>query len=144
MSSNNKSDFILLSKLIRKLQDNSYYRTFAKSLLRTANQVEILPPDNELVKEMFHYFIRENELKINYNVSVVSPDFIESEAHRRVSERTRPTKDIELAIKSEQEHIWEKEIYIKVQDLKKLYANKCIVFPKSLLRDNDRSNNTSS
>ena len=143
MSSNRKTEYILLSDLIRKLEDNSYYRTFAKSLLRTANQVETLPPDNELIKEMFHYFIKENELKIYYNGSIVTPSFIESEANRRVSEKTNPIEDLQFEKKSEQKLIWEKEIYIKLQDLKKLYANKCIVFPKSLLSDHDTPKSTS-
>lgn len=124
MPSNNKSDFILLSKLIHKLEDNSYYRTFAKTLARSTNTTDSLPPDNELVKEMFHFFIREDELQIYYNGSVVSADFIEN---------------IEVSKPLERIHIWENEIYIKVQDLKKLYANKCIVFSKSLLTDRDNS-----
>ena len=140
MSSNSKSDFILLSSLIRKLEDNSYYRTFAKTLAITANPDSSILPDNELVKEMFHFFIRENELQINYSGSVVSADFIESEAHRRAAEKTKPIGDLELAKKLERKLIWEQEVYINVQGLKKLYANKCIVFPKSLLTGSDASN----
>jgi hypothetical protein len=143
MSSNNKSDFVLLSKLIHKLEDNDYYRVFAKTLAMTATPTCSIPPDNELVKEMFHFFIRENELQINYNGSAVSADFIESEAHRRASEKTNPIGDLELAKELERTLIWEKEVYIKVQDLKKLYANKCIVFPKSLLTDSDVSKSSS-
>lgn len=144
MPSNKKSDFILLSKLIHKLEDNDYYRVFAKSLAMTANPTCSIPPDNELVKEMFYFFIRENELQIIYNGSVVSLDFIESEAHRRVSKKTTPIEDLELAKELERKLIWEKEVYVKVQDLKKLYANKCIVFPKSLLTDSDAPKSTSS
>lgn len=143
MPSSNKFDLILLSRLIHKLKDNDYYRVFAKTLAMTANPTCPIPPDNELVKEMFHFFIRENELQINYNGSVVSPDFIESEADRRVSEKTSAIGDLELAKELERKLIWEKEVYIKVQDLKKLYANKCIVFPKSLLTDSDISKSSS-
>ena len=143
MNSNKKADFILLSKLIHKLKDNNYYRVFAKTLARTTKPANSIPPDNELVKEMFHHFIRENELNIIFNGAVVSPDTIESEAHRRASEKATPSGDLELAKESERKLIWEKEVYIKVQDLKKLYANKCIVFPKSLLSDRDESKSSS-
>ncbi len=133
MSSNNNSDFILLSTLINKLKDNNYYRTFAKSLLRANIEEHNLPSDNELVAEMFRYFIKENELYMFHNSSKVSADYIESEANRRILEKTKEKKDIELMKELEQKLIWEKEIYINIKDLKKLYANKCIVFPKSLL-----------
>lgn len=139
MVSDNKSDFILLSTLIHKLENNNYYRVFAKSLARTACSADSLPPDNELVKEMFRYFIRENELQISYNGSVVPMDFIESETHRRASEKTGLDEGLEHAKELERRLIWDKEVYIKVRDLKKLYANKCIVFPKSLLADKDVS-----
>ena len=143
MYSNKKSDYILLSKLIYKLKDNNYYRVFAKTLARTYRPANSIPPDDELVEEMFHHFIRENELKIIFNGAAVSSDFIESEAHRRASEKTTPSGDLELAKELERKLIWEKEVYIKVQDLKKLYANKCIVFPKSLLSGSDKSKSSS-
>ena len=143
MSSNRKSDFILLSTLIHKLKDNDYYRVFAKTLVRATNPADSIPPDNDVVEEMFHIFIRENELNINYNGSAVSPDFVESEVHRRASENSSTIEDLDSTKKLERKLIWEKEIYIKVQDLKKLYANKCIVFPKSLLSEGDTSKDSS-
>lgn len=139
MGSGNKSDLILLSTLIQKLENNNYYRVFAKSLARTVCSADLLPPDNELVQEMFHYFIRENELRINYNGSVVSLDFIESEIQRRASEKVSLDEGLAHVKELERRLIWGKEVYVKVQDLKKLYANKCIVFPKSLLADRDAS-----
>ena len=82
---------------------------------------------------MFYYFIRENELQIHYRGSPASLEQVELEIHRRASENS----DTDTDIKQEEERlgndVWENEIYIKVSDLKKLYANKCIVFPKSLL-----------
>ncbi len=133
MSSNNRSDYILLSELIHRLEDNTYYRVFAKTLALTANSDDLQPSDSDLVKAMFDFFIKEDELKISYNGAVVSPDFIESEVHRRALAKMHPDEDLELAKELERRLIWEQEVYIKVQDLKRLYANKCIVFPKSLL-----------
>ena len=128
-----KSDFVLLYAVIRKLENNTYYRVFAKSLARTTCSAEALPPDHELVREMFHYFIREDELQIHYDGSAVSLDFIESEIYRRAVGKAGPGADLENEMEVERKLVWENEVYIKVQDLKKLYANKCIVFPKSLL-----------
>ena len=133
MPAKNKTDFILLSELIHTLKDREYYRVFAKTIAMTANPAYLIPPDDELVKEMFHFFIRENELRISYNGCVVAPEFIDEEASRRVSGKDAATADVILAQELEQTCIWEKEIYVKVQDLKRLYANKCIVFPNSLL-----------
>ena len=132
-------EYILLSTLIRKLENNDYYRVFAKSLARTACSADSLSPDNELVQEMFNYFIRENELPINYDGSAVSLDFIESEIHRRASEKAVSDEDFQHTRELERKLVWEKEISIKVQDLKKLYANKCIVFPRSLLGEKNTS-----
>lgn len=133
MTSGKTPEFILLSALIRKLENNEYYRVFAKSLARTAGSADSLPADDELVREMFHYFIRENELPIRYGGSVVSPDFVESEIHRRAVAKAVSGEDLEQVRELERQRVWEKEVSIKVQDLRKLYANKCIVFPKSLL-----------
>lgn len=129
MSSANNSGFILLSKLVQKLANKDYYRTYAKTLAYTENSSKPLPPNDLLVQEMFNYFISTNQLEIHYNNSIVTTDIIESEAHNRAQEKTNSDVDLERDL------IWEKEIYIKLADLKKLYANKCIVFPNSLLRE---------
>lgn len=127
------SDFILLSTIISKLENNNYYRVFAKSLARTAAAAESLPPDDQLVREMFYYFIRENELQVHYRGFAVSPGEIESEICSRALENSGPDTDVKQEEKRIRDLVWKNEIYIKVSDLKKLYANKCIVFPKSLL-----------
>jgi len=106
MPSNSKTDFILLSDLIQKLEDKDYYRTYAKSLALTENSSSPLPVEDKLVEEMFYYFIKNNELVVYYNGSVASG-----------------------------EDILKDDVYIKIQDLKKLYANKCIVFPSSILKE---------
>lgn len=133
MTSGKTPEYILLSTLISKLENNEYYRVFAKSLARTASSVDSLPPDDELVREMFHYFIKQNELPIHHDGSVVPMDFVESEIHRRAVAKAVSDEDFEHVRELERQLVWEKEISIKVQDLRKLYANKCIVFPKSLL-----------
>jgi hypothetical protein len=129
MSSANNSSFILLSKLVQKLADNDYYRTYAKTLAYTENSSKPLPADDKLVKEMFNYFISKSQLEIYYNDTLVTEDIIKSLARHRALEKTNSDENLVL------EYIWEKEVYIKLADLKKLYANKCIVFPNSLLRE---------
>jgi hypothetical protein len=106
MPSKSKSDFILLSELIQKLEDKDYYRTYAKSLALTENSSKPLPADDKLVEQMFYYFIANNELVAYLNDSVASG-----------------------------EDILKDDVYVKTQDLKKLYANKCIVFPSSILKE---------
>ncbi len=131
MASELDSKFILLSSLVSKLEDKEYYQTYAKSLLMT-NRPEIpIPSDNHLVEEMFKYFIQTNELQAYYKNSRISYDELDNEINRRA-----------LAIENNKENdssvydlIWKKEIYIKLNELKKLYANKCIVLPNSLLRE---------
>lgn len=105
MPTKSTSDFILLSELIQKLEDKDYYRTYAKSLALTENSKNPLPSDDKLVREMFHYFIAKKEIVVYYKGAIATG---------------------EDALKD--------DVYIKVQDLKKLYANKCIVFPSSILR----------
>lgn len=139
MTSGKTPEYILLSALIGKLENNDYYRVFAKSLARTARPAGSLPPDDELVREMFHYFIKENELPIHYQGSVASLDFVESEIHRRAAAKAVSGEDLERTRELEGKLVWEKEVSIRVQDLKKLYANKCIVFPKSLLAEKNTS-----
>ena len=108
-------------------------------MARTACPAGSLPPDDELVREMFHYFIKENELPISYEGSVASLDFVESEIHRRAAAKAVSSEDFGHARELERKLVWEKEVSVRVQDLKKLYANKCIVFPKSLLAEKNTS-----
>lgn len=138
MSLNNNSDFILLSKLINILEDKTYYRVFAKSFVASSYSGDSIAPDKDFVKEMFNLFIKKNELQIYYNGAKTSPDFIESEINKRVAEKSVSDEDLELAKELERKRIWENDIYIRIKDLKKLYANKCIVFPKTLLIDSDK------
>ena len=127
------ADLILLSELIQKLKDKDYYRVFAKTLLMTADPPCEIPPNDELVKEMFQFFIQNNQLPIIYNDTETSLDAIESEILRKAHEKTDSEDNLDITKETVRKHIWEREIYIKIQDLKRLYANKCIVFPKSLL-----------
>ena len=106
MPTQKDSDFILLSELIQKLEDKDYYRTYAKSLALTENADTPLPDDDKLVEQMFYYFITKNELAAYHNGSPAS-----------------------------EKDILEEDVCVKTQDLKKLYANKCIVFPSSILKE---------
>lgn len=133
MSSNNNPDFILLSKLINILEDKTYYRVFAKSFVTSSYSGDSIKPDIDFVKEMFDLFIKKNELQIYYNGTIAPPDFIESEINKRTLEKSVSAEDLELAKELERKLIWENDVYIRIKDLKKLYANKCIVFPKNLL-----------
>jgi len=76
MPSKSKTDFILLSELIQKLEDKDYYRTYAKSLALTENAKSPLPNDEKLVEQMFYYFIENKELEVYYNGTVVSEESI--------------------------------------------------------------------
>lgn len=127
-------EFILLSELIQKLEDKEYYQVFAKTLLMTASSEHSIPPDNELVNEMFRFFIKNGQLNVNLNNVEVTIADIESEINRRISPKGF-TEELELAKNKERARIWKNEIYVKVKDLKKLYANKCIVLPNSLFID---------
>ena len=138
MSSNNNSGFILLSKLINILEDKTYYRVFAKSFVTSSYSGDSIKPDKDFVKEMFNLFIKKNELQIYYNGTIASPDFIETEINKRVLEKSESAEDLELAKELERKLIWENDVYIRIKDLKKLYANKCIVFPKTLLTSGDK------
>ena len=129
MSFRDKKKYVLLSNLIKKLNENDYYRVFAKTIAMTENSGYSLPDDGDLIKEMFYYFIKNNLLDIYYNESIASLDIVREEAKYRVSEDMN--KDIEW----EYDHILENDVYINVKDLKQLYANKCIVLPNSLLAD---------
>jgi len=113
-----KKEFILLSELIKKLEGNDYYLTYAKSLALTENSSIPLPTDDDLIKEMFFYFIKTNELKAFYCNSKIGNDL----------------EEIVISDNSKNINLSEGIIYVKIKDLKKLYANKCIVFPSSLLQ----------
>ena len=129
------SDLILLSELVKILKDKDYYRVFAKTLLMTTTPPSPIPPPEELVNEMFKYFIRDGQLPIIYKESEISSNMIEDEIDHRASEKSDSPESLELAKETERNKIWENEIYIDLQNLKRLYANKCIVFPNSLLRN---------
>ena len=107
MKKNKIPEYILLSELITKLKDKEYYQVFAKTLLMTAKPPRPIPPDNELVKNMFQFFIQNKQLDI-YD------------------------KDSETPYNGSEAEFDQKEFKVKVTDLKKLYANKCIVLPNSL------------
>ena len=128
---NINNDFILLSKLIKKLEDKEYYITYAKSLLMTNRPDVPIPAENKLVEEMFKYFIQTNNLRIYHNNSEIALSDFEDVINKRIS-----NNDITIENKdSFREAAWNNEIYIKAKELKKLYANKCIVLPNSLLRE---------
>lgn len=143
MQNNKIPEFILLSELINKLRDKEYYRVFAKTLLMTAAPDQPIPPDSELVKEMFQFFIKDNQLEIHFDNSAASLDVIEAEVNNRASEKTSSPENIEAAKETERNLLWDNEIYVKVKNLKKLYANKCIVLPNSLFINKNIDNNPS-
>tara|TARA_B110000240_G_C13310762_1_gene372686 strand:+ start:333 stop:698 length:366 start_codon:yes stop_codon:yes gene_type:complete len=113
--------FILLSNLINKLNENNYYRVFAKTIAMTEISERLLPPDDDLIKEMFNYFIKKNILNIYHKDSMGVYCLFEDE-------------DKINALEEKKKSLM-REMYVNVPDLKKLYANKCIVLPNSLLAD---------
>ncbi len=131
MSTKINSDFILLSKLIGKLEDKEYYITYAKSLLMTNRPGIPIPSENEIVNEMFCYFIQTNELRIYHKNSEISLNDFENMVDERITDNDCSIENKDSIRKA----IWDNEIYIKGKELKKLYANKCIVLPNSLLRE---------
>ncbi len=120
----NNEKFVKFSDLINKIRDNDYYYTFAKSLLM-ANDIDTsCIPNNNLVAKMFDFFIYNKELQIhrieNERIETIQVHELPSiYTSKRISVNSIEYKD---------------SIYIKIDDLKKLYANKCIVFPNSLFR----------
>ena len=123
MASNKLPEFILLSELIEKIKDKEYYRVFAKTLLMTVLPDNPIPSDDQLVKEMFLYFIGDKQLKIyKYDIEVSLEDV--GNVYPAQNKKTNATHESKLS--------WDNDIYVKVKDLKKLYANKCIVLPNSL------------
>ncbi|MFK7816992.1 MAG: hypothetical protein AB8B92_11720 [Gammaproteobacteria bacterium] len=131
MTANNTSEFILLSTLVAVLKDKDYYRTFAKTIAMTNNSEKPIASDDELVSEMFDYFIQTGLLKIYFNSKLASIESIEHEIKKRASKNIKH-KDENILIRKK---IWDNEVYIKIIELKKLYANKCIVFPNALLKE---------
>jgi len=135
MPAKNTPEFILLSEIINKLKNEDYYRTFAKTLIMTNLPEKTVPNENNLVKEMFFYFIESDNLQIYFQDSEIHPDALPKIAEQRINKNIANEDQISNLIKSEEDQIWDNEIYINVKGLKKLYANKCIVFPNSLLKD---------
>ena len=123
MASNKLPEFILLSELIEKLKDKEYYCTFAKTLLMTVLPDNPVPSDDQLVKEMFLFFIGDKQLKI-YNLGQEIK--LEDISHVDSGHSNETTTSHENKLN------WDNDIFVKVKDLKKLYANKCIVLPNSL------------
>jgi len=135
MPDKNTSNFILLSELINALKDKEYYQTFAKTIAMTSNSKNPMLADDELVAEMFRYFIQTNLLHIYHENALVDLDYIELEIDKRVSKSIEAndfTDNTEHIIRNS---FWKNEVYIEIKELKKLYANKCIVFPSSLLTE---------
>lgn len=135
MPSHYSSEFVLLSTLIAVLKDKEYYRTFAKTIAMTSNSEKPMPTDDELVSEMFHYFIQTNLLQIYYNNELVTLDSVEFEVDRRASKCIEESDCVNNSKNLIRNHIWNDEIYINIDELKKLYANKCIVFSNTLLKE---------
>jgi hypothetical protein len=140
MPSKNTSNFILLSELINVLKDKEYYQTFAKTIAMTSNSKNPMPPDDELIAEMFRYFIKTNLLGIYHENTLVALDYIESEIDRRVLKEVEPKDRLDIIKSTINDIIWKNEVYIDVKELKKLYANKCIVFPNSLIKELSEKN----
>ncbi|QMU61140.1 MAG: hypothetical protein GKR92_05270 [Gammaproteobacteria bacterium] len=135
MPSKNTSEFILLSELINILKDKEYYQTFAKTIAMTSNSKNPMPSDDEVVAEMFRYFIQTDLLQIFREKALVTLDSIESEVDRRILKNTESENSEDNLKNTIHDDIWKNEIYINIKELKKLYANKCIVFPNSLLTE---------
>lgn len=130
MAVKNKREFILLSELVSKLENNEYYLTYAKSLALTENITNSTLHENELINEMFNYFISINELPI-YR------DDKNERADKHSQHDNSASVDVENFHLIEEPKITDlqyDEIFVRIKDLKKLYANKCIVFPSSLLK----------
>jgi len=135
MPAKNTSRFILLSELINALKDKEYYQTFAKTIAMTSNSKNPMPADDELVAEMFRYFIQTNLLRIYHENALADLDYIELEIDKRVSKSIEAKDFTENTESTIRNSIWNNEVYIEIKELKKLYANKCIVFPSSLLTE---------
>ncbi len=135
MTANNTSEFVLLATLVAVLKDKEYYRTFAKTLAMTNNPGKPIPSDDELVSEMFVYFIQTNLLKIYYNNKLATIDSIETEIQQRTFKNAKNNAEMKNDENIIYNNIWDKEIYIKISELKMLYANKCIVFPNALIKE---------
>lgn len=123
MSSSKLPEYILLSELIKKIKDKEYYCVFAKTLLMTVMPDTPIPKDDQLVKEMFIYFIKDKQLKIYSHDIEVNLEDIDNVYPEQIN-ATTATRDNKIN--------WDSDIFVKVKDLKKLYANKCIVLPNSL------------
>lgn len=133
MPSTHTSEFVLLATLIAVLKDKEYYQTFAKTIAMTYSPEKPIPSEDKVVSEMFHYFIQNNLLKIYLNNALATLETIEVEIDQRFIRSTENNNnESESMIRN---GIWNNEIYIKIDELKKLYANKCIMFPNTLLKE---------
>ena len=112
MPANTLPEYIRLSELIEKIKDKEYYCVFAKTLLMTVAPDNPIPKDEELVKEMFLYFIEDQQLEAYRQEVEIEPKIVKEAAMSTTN--------------------WDNDVFVKVKDLKKLYANKCIVLPNSL------------
>lgn len=126
MVPNKLPEFILLFELVEKLKDKEYYCTFAKTLLMSVRPDNPVPDDDQLVKEMFLYFIDDKQLKIYNRGSEVQ---LKDVGDLLPDQTSSATNDHKAKLH------WDSDIFVKVIDLKKLYANKCIVLPNSLFVD---------
>ena len=61
----------------------------------------------------------------------IGSEEFEAEINHRASTKNLSMSEKELLRKS----MWGKEVFIEVKELKKLYANKCIVLPNALLKE---------
>ncbi len=130
----NKNDYILISNLSNTLAKNNYYITYAKSLLGT-NSIDTSSLDNnKLITEMFKFFVQSKELRIYFQNSQTDLEELYIEANSRLASFSISEKHSNQDKESTFIDIWDNEVYVNIQDLKKLYANKCIVFPNSLLK----------
>lgn len=117
-NTDSSKNYISLSKLINRLSEIEYYQTFAKTLLTTTDSMPSNTDKNNYVEHMFNYFIDNENLDIYENNQVIDKSMINS-FQEYLLKKNNANQDIS----------------INLNDLKKLYANKCIVFPVALIRE---------
>ena len=120
-------NYISLGKLINRLSEIEYYQTFAKTLLMATDAIPSDSDNNNYVKHMFHYFIDNENLDVYANNQIIDKNKFNSFQEFLDQSNTEQEANAQLD--------WNKDIYIDLNDLKKLYANKCIVFPVALIRE---------
>ena len=126
-STEQSKNYISLGKLINRLSEIEYYQTFAKTLLMTTDTIPSDPDNKNYVKHMFHYFIDNENLDVYANNQIIDKNKFNSFQEFLDQCNTEQEANAQLD--------WNKEVYIDLNDLKKLYANKCIVFPVALIRE---------